>query len=83
VGVSSVAGHRRGEDDHDREQERQALEPVLRAARAARLELPPGSEWDATLALLEEEIGEGQPLIFRVRSASDSRSSSDAPVVST
>jgi hypothetical protein len=63
VGQVDVVGRQR---DDDGERERQALEPVLSAARKARLELPPGSHWDPTLDLLETEIREGQPFFFRV-----------------
>jgi hypothetical protein len=53
------------------------------AVRQARQELATDSDWGPALALLEEELVGSQPFFLRVRSASDKRSMSETPVVST
>jgi hypothetical protein len=63
--------------------DRQALDGVRRAVRQARRELETDSEWGPALTLLEEELVGSQPFFLRVRSASDKRSMSETPVVST
>ncbi len=60
-----------------------ALRDLRAAVDRAGGELSDESPWSPTLALLAEELGDGQPFVFRVALASSSRSKSEAPVASS
>lgn len=63
--------------------ERETLDEFLAEVRRARKQLDPASVWQPVLKLLEEEVEEGQPFLFRFASAARNKSKSDAPAVSS
>lgn len=62
--------------------ERQHLDEFLAEVRRFRMRLDPASTWQPTFEVLEEELEDGQPFVFKVAFASSSNSKSEAPVVS-
>lgn len=62
--------------------ERQHLDEFLADVRRVRKRLDPASIWQPSLEVLEEELEDGQPFVFKVDFASSSKSKRDTPVVS-
>lgn len=71
-----------GGDGDVSEAEAVALEKLRTAVGVAAGELPDDSPWVGTLAVLDEELREGQPFFLRFALASSSRSMSETPVTS-
>lgn len=63
--------------------EAEVLGDLRESVRRAREKLEDHSLWRPCLEVLEGELEDGQPFVFRIALASSSRSNSDAPVSSS